>query len=152
VKVLTLTQPWATLIAVGAKRIETRSWSTPYRGPIAIHAGKGFPRWAQAMCVTHPFLATLIEAGIDRLAELPRGVIVCTATLTAVDGTDSCNCRAWLRRGPAHESDFGDYAAGRFAWRLGDVQALATPVGHRGSQGLRDLPDDVAARCRSAIA
>ena len=41
-KALTLTQPWATLIAVGAKRIETRSWGTSYRGRIAIHAAKGF--------------------------------------------------------------------------------------------------------------
>ena len=39
-KALTLYQPWATLVAIGAKKIETRSWSTPYRGPLAIHAGK----------------------------------------------------------------------------------------------------------------
>lgn len=38
-KALTLHQPWASLIAVGVKRIETRSWSTSYRGPLAIHAG-----------------------------------------------------------------------------------------------------------------
>ena len=38
VKVLTLTQPWATLVAIGAKKIETRSWSASYRGPLAIHA------------------------------------------------------------------------------------------------------------------
>ena len=42
-KALTLTQPWASLVAIGAKRIETRSWSTPYRGLLAIHAAKGFP-------------------------------------------------------------------------------------------------------------
>jgi hypothetical protein len=40
-KVLSLTQPWATLAAIGAKKIETRSWSTAYRGPLAIHAAKG---------------------------------------------------------------------------------------------------------------
>ena len=32
VKALSLTQPWATLVAMGAKRIETRSWATSYRG------------------------------------------------------------------------------------------------------------------------
>ncbi len=37
-KALTVWQPWATLVAIGAKRIETRSWSTSYRGPLAIHA------------------------------------------------------------------------------------------------------------------
>jgi hypothetical protein len=39
VKALTLHQPWATAIAEGIKTIETRSWATDYRGPLAIHAG-----------------------------------------------------------------------------------------------------------------
>jgi hypothetical protein len=43
VKALTLHQPWATLIAHGVKRIETRSWSTSYRGALAIHAAKRRP-------------------------------------------------------------------------------------------------------------
>lgn len=43
-KAITLTQPWATLVAIGAKRIETRSWATRYRGPLAIHAAKGIER------------------------------------------------------------------------------------------------------------
>ncbi len=38
-RALTLWQPWASLIAIGAKTIETRSWSTAYRGPLLIHAG-----------------------------------------------------------------------------------------------------------------
>lgn len=42
-KALTVHQPWATLIAIGAKRLETRSWSTSYRGPLAIHAAKSRP-------------------------------------------------------------------------------------------------------------
>ncbi len=40
-KALTLHQPWASLIAWGDKEIETRSWSTNYRGPIAIHSANG---------------------------------------------------------------------------------------------------------------
>lgn len=35
---LTLTQPWATLVAIGVKCIETRSWQKAYRGPLLIHA------------------------------------------------------------------------------------------------------------------
>ena len=41
-KALTVRQPWASLIAAGVKTIETRSWATSFRGPLAIHAGK---RW-----------------------------------------------------------------------------------------------------------
>lgn len=42
-KALTLWQPWASLVALGVKTIETRSWSTSYRGPLAIHAAKKRP-------------------------------------------------------------------------------------------------------------
>src|SRR3972149_12240119 len=40
-KAISLWQPWASLIAVGAKKYETRSWDTPYRGPLVICASKG---------------------------------------------------------------------------------------------------------------
>jgi hypothetical protein len=41
VKALTIFQPFAAMIATGAKFVENRSWETRYRGPLAIHAGKG---------------------------------------------------------------------------------------------------------------
>lgn len=37
-KALSLRQPWASMIADGRKTIETRTWRTRYRGPLAIHA------------------------------------------------------------------------------------------------------------------
>jgi hypothetical protein len=43
---LFLTEPWASLVALGEKRTETRSRHTPYRGPLAIHAAKSLPGWA----------------------------------------------------------------------------------------------------------
>ena len=39
-RLLSLHEPWATLMALKAKRIETRDWTTSYRGPLAIHASK----------------------------------------------------------------------------------------------------------------
>lgn len=42
-KTLSLWQPWASLVALGIKTIETRSWSTKYRGPLAIHAARRRP-------------------------------------------------------------------------------------------------------------
>ena len=38
-KVLTIKEPWATLIIKGYKKYEFRSWKTKYRGKILIHAG-----------------------------------------------------------------------------------------------------------------
>ena len=40
-RVITLTQPWATLVAEGLKKYEFRSWKYSYRGELLIHAGKG---------------------------------------------------------------------------------------------------------------
>jgi hypothetical protein len=37
---LSLKQPWAALLAHGRKTIEVRRWSTPYRGPLLIHAAR----------------------------------------------------------------------------------------------------------------
>ena len=43
-KVLTIKQPWATLIMQEDKRFEFRSWQTKYRGELLIHAGKGIDK------------------------------------------------------------------------------------------------------------
>lgn len=45
-KVITLKQPWATLVAEGLKKYEFRSWKINYRGEILIHAGKGIDKEA----------------------------------------------------------------------------------------------------------
>ena len=45
-KVLTIKQPWATLIMQQDKRFEFRSWQTKYRGELLIHAGKGIDKEA----------------------------------------------------------------------------------------------------------
>ncbi len=45
-KVITIKQPWATLIAEGYKEYEFRTWKTKYRGDILIHAGKGIDKKA----------------------------------------------------------------------------------------------------------
>lgn len=45
-KVLTIKQPWSTLIMQGYKRFEFRSWQTKYRGQLLIHAGKSIDKEA----------------------------------------------------------------------------------------------------------
>jgi len=45
-RVITLKQPWATLVAEGLKKYEFRSWKYSYRGEILIHAGKGVDKEA----------------------------------------------------------------------------------------------------------
>jgi hypothetical protein len=143
VKALTLTQPWASLVALGAKRIETRSWWTRYRGPLAIHAAKGFPNGAGArsICMKQPFRHTLLEAGyhLGEMHTLPLGVVVATCRLADCIrlGNSDRQFNAILDHyGAHHEDDFGDYTPGRYAWILADVCRLPEPIPARGFQGL----------------
>lgn len=64
-KALTVTEPWATLIAIGAKRIETRSWPTDYRGPVAIHASKKLTGFEQSAIASRTTLDAFASAGIN---------------------------------------------------------------------------------------
>ncbi len=148
-KALTLTQPWATLVAIGAKRLETRSWTTTYRGPLAIHAAKTFPTWARGLCVPgpgfarSPFYDALRAAGVrgpvrDRrrcsTGDLPLGKIIAVCRLVDVrriTSPEALGCPL----GP-DEFAFGDFTPGRYAWLLDQVTPLDPPVPARGAQGL----------------
>jgi len=134
-KALSLTQPWATLIAISAKKIETRSWSTSYRGPLAIHAAKGFPKYAKEFAHEPPISILL---GMDY--EYPRGLIIATCALVGCRPTESFTRGADMAEAAydltKQEEAFGDYSPGRFAWILEDVKQLPEPIPAKGALGL----------------
>ena len=143
-KVLTLTQPWATLVAKGHKRIETRSWNTNYRGPLAIHAAKGFPNAARAMCHSKPFIGTLGHYDFDPIT-LPVGKIIATCELVHVLRMDeihvfpACKSVAYQKRIwslDEQERAFGLYEVGRYMWLLDNIKPLHPPVEANGKLGL----------------
>lgn len=138
---LTLTQPWASFVALGEKRIETRSWSTNYRGTLAIHSAKTFPRWARDLCHEDPFRTVINARNLLYRDSLPLGYIIATARLVDVISTNGPLVDAMLDGGafPEHEEELGDYGPDRFAWVLDDVMALARPVAAKGSSGLWEL-------------
>ena len=128
-KAITLTQPWATLVALGAKRIDTRSWRVDYQGPLAIHAAKSYPKWARELCYSEPFWSALRPMGVFIDPGMYLGVVVATCELVNVVNTQCI----WP---DAREHAFGDYTPGRYAWMLGSVQPLTVPVPAKGSLGL----------------
>lgn len=131
-KVLTLTQPWASLVALDEKRIETRSWYSSYRGPLAIHAAMGFPGWAKRECFVPPFSTVLVRHGLSP-DNLPLGRILCITTLEYCIETQSMDLAALQPL----EAALGDYSRGRFAWVLGPVtRVFEPPIYARGSLGL----------------
>jgi hypothetical protein len=153
-KALTITQPWATLIAVGAKRIEMRSWPTKYRGPIAIHSSKAFPKDCFRLCRTEPFLSILIKCGLNKEADLPLGSIIATANLVECIQTELMPKNILyppVVAMTAHEYDFGDFGPGRYGWILDNVRALKTPIPCKGSLGLWTVPEAIALEVSNAL-
>lgn len=145
-KALTIHQPFASLIAAGAKHFETRSWPTKYRGKIAIHAAKKPYSHFDYSCT---FYNAVNSAGIT---ELPYGVIVATAELIDVWQIMKLNGNAALlyKQTPQGELfddqprpiiDGNEYLFGRYldccyAWELQNVKKLDKPIPARGQQGL----------------
>lgn len=153
---LSLTQPWAQLMALGVKQVETRSWTTSYRGLIAIHAAKAFPRDARDLAEGAYAVRAVLERGGMQFSTsppahwyhapryryvtgLPLGAIVAVAHLVNV-----CPAREVRETLGEQELAFGDYDDDRFAWRLSGVVRLAVPIACRGALGLWRLPPDVA--------
>jgi hypothetical protein len=78
---ISLWQPWATLVAIGAKRIETRGWSPWYRGALVIHASKRFAVPERDLCDWPIFKVALARGGYTSWKELPLGAAVCLTEL-----------------------------------------------------------------------
>jgi hypothetical protein len=135
-KSLTLTQPWASLMDLGKKTIETRSWKTPYRGLLVIHAAKGFPKWAKELSREQPFFSSLLPLRGDNLP-LSRGL--CVVRLVDIQPTERVRS-CYPDRFPAEEP-FGDYGPGRYAWVTEYVKHLGDPREVRGALGLWEWPE-----------
>ena len=144
-KALTLTQPWATFVALKVKRWETRSWATKYRGPLAIHAAKRYPGDAKTFAFemfygalrdphhppdpNHPLLAVGFAEALVIAQNLPCGAVLATCTLV------DCIPSEQAKPSPA-EKLLGDYSPGRSILILDDVVQLKEPVLTRGALGL----------------
>lgn len=129
-KALTIWQPWASLIAIGAKKIETRPWQTKYRGPIAIHASKHIEK---RDALTNPIYSTLTAAGIDPHVTGNEGLIL--GAVIAIADLIACELMTaeLISLVPEPERSFGWYEPGRYMWLLENVR-LIKPVPTKGGQ------------------
>lgn len=153
-RALTIRQPWASLIAIGAKRIETRSWQTHYQGPLAIHASAHFPRDCRDLVGEEPFHSVLAMAyrqnGGDQFwveewsRNLPLGSVVAVVDIRECwqfTGSRTYQFRPDLIDGrqvtlTEHDLAFGDCSPGRYGWLLENSRRLRYPMPAKGRQGL----------------
>ena len=129
-RIITLYQPYATLMMLGLKQNETRSFKTRVRGELGIHAAASIPNWCKMKMAEQPFKSAL--KGID----LPTGKILGTVELIDCVTTSKFLCdqaiytaRTW------DEISFGDYSPGRFAWITKNPIPFEKPIIAKGSQG-----------------
>lgn len=135
-KVLPCHQPWASLIVLGKKRVETRPRPTPFsmKGRVAVHANKTeesvglvkFPVYAEAL------------AG----HELQFGHIIGTVEIVrSVTITEEVS--RWQEKNRRTEYAFGDYTPGRFGWVLRGPILLREPIPFTAHQGWPDIDDEL---------
>lgn len=135
-RILTVQQPWASLIAVGEKDVENRRWATAYRGPVAVHAGKAVDPAAKRDPVV---LEAMSEHQLD-FGDLPAGMIVAVADITDCHQSEGMCCVPWGIPGDAWQHLL-----------LGNIRPLRTPIEFTGQLGLRILEGEDVAEVMAAL-
>ena len=121
-KVLTIRQPWATLIMQGNKRFEFRSWQTKYRGELLIHAGKNIDK-----------------EECNRLKKYLPEKLILGKILGKVKLVDCIKCNQEFKDMCLKENN-DVYAKSTFtekyAWQLTDMQIFDEPIEAKGKLSL----------------
>jgi len=130
-KVISIKEPFATLIANGIKKIETRSWKTNYRGEIFIHAsGKSIDK----EFLTNDFIVDLIKD-----TDMNFGNIICRCNLVDCVYMDE-EFLEYIKHEQT-EYQLGKYKLGRYAWILEDVE-LIRPITKKGKLNIWNFDDE----------
>ncbi|MGZ3917879.1 MAG: ASCH domain-containing protein [Flavisolibacter sp.] len=136
-KALSLLQPWASLVVMGAKKWETRSWSTHYRGELLIHASIG--KAGTLLAAEPPF-----SRYIPQFDQLPFGAIIGQVILTDLIRVDQMEVRETVINALSlEERAFGDYTSGRFVWILEEPVAFQKPIPVKGTLGLWEFSGEM---------
>lgn len=127
-KVITIKQPFASLIAAGLKEYEFRTWKTSYRGEILIHAGKSVDK--EAMRRFESF-------GL----EYPLGCILAKATLIdCVNVDDALRQTLREKNAPVYWGTTEDSNWQGYGFQLANIQPVS-PIFTKGMLGLWEYPN-----------
>lgn len=144
-KVISIWQPFASLIVEGCKVFETRSWSVPkyvIGTRIGIASTKTILPAQKAHCEDEVFRGWYAGTGLQDWKELPRGMLLGTVEVS------SCHLMTpdFIEEVSDEEQAYGWWDEGNFAWALTKPRKLENPIPIRGMQGLYEwkgvLPDD----------
>lgn len=126
-KVLSLTEPFASLIKEKKKLVETRSWKTKYRGELYIHASlTKIPKTT----LERKELMTLVQD-----MPLNYGYIICKCKLVDCIYMTKEYARN-MKKNNYEEYICGIYEEGRYAWILEDIEPLKEKIETKGHLGV----------------
>lgn len=138
-KALSLWQPWASLMAAGYKRIETRDWppSSLRQGQlVAIHAAKRWTGDVRELLEEDPFFKRYLTLAQRRelwdFTTPPLGAVIAVARFHSVIPTVTLIRNKQLTE---REWAFGNFSHGRYGWVFSEVRPIQ-PIPTRGMQGL----------------
>jgi len=150
-KALTIWQPWASLIMLGAKPFEFRRWAAPdavVGQRIVIHAGARPVKAGEVILLSEALLfedgagtGLRVEIATDPIVRLRHGI---EGRGPAVDLPLGCGLGTALLGRPRRvteiygDSDRVDHHV--WAWPLTDIRPFKPPVPARGAQGLWRWP------------
>jgi activating signal cointegrator 1 len=135
-KVLSMSQPWASLFVLREAKFETRSWRTNYRGSLAIHTSK---KMDKVVC-SHIAIQNLLGKYGYTIENLPTGKIIAVCNLVnCLKVIENNQTWAVLEDGQiVSDNDFflGDYKVGGFAWEVQDMKILEEFIPAKGQLGI----------------
>jgi len=161
-KVLTIWQPWASLLVHGVKKYETRPAPTKHKGKYLIHSAKTWNRKLYDVAMSDPFLNQLVllnyyfRSGKTIGFTFPVGHIIGEVEMEACYRIDHLQ-RAGGMGGPVIQATcvldmggknpnevftikepelaYGDYTPGRYVWVMKNHRLLKKPIPYIGKQG-----------------
>lgn len=134
-KVISIWQPFASLLISGNKVFETRTWPAPASAigqTIGIASTKGIKPAQRAYFEDERFVDFYAATGLPPLEELPCGYLLGTALLESSE----VMTEEFLEEVSVIEQAFGYFELGNHAWRMVDRRPLEHPIPIRGAQGL----------------
>jgi hypothetical protein len=147
-RVISLWQPYASLLVHRHKLVETRPFPAPstiIRQRIGIASTKQIKPEQRALFNDPLFQAYYSDTGLPAaFDDLPHGYLVGTVTVISSDVITEGD----LEDVTDEEKLYGDWRVGRYAWRCQDHQALDKPIPCQGAQGIWIWTDDSAKKVR----
>lgn len=136
-KCMTIMQPWASALAFGLKKYETRSRKSKHRGLFAIHAGKkfdpaGIDEQFAVPWIDHIRLPLTRMFGPVTDVDFPTGCIVAVGVMSDCIEMDA----SFIADQTAQERSLGNWEEGNYAYKIDNVVILKKPVVISGKQGL----------------